>query len=104
MLIPKLALKNIRGAGLRTWLNVIALSFAYVAIIFIQGLINGMTHQMESVNIGAQYGGGQYWQKEYDPYDPLTLDDAHSKIPVELQQLVDEKKALPILIRQATIY
>ncbi|HMN25694.1 MAG TPA: FtsX-like permease family protein [Ignavibacteriaceae bacterium] len=104
MLIPKLALKNIRGAGLRTWLNVIALSFAYVAIIFIQGLINGMTHQMESVNIGAQYGGGQYWQKEYDPYDPLTLDDAHSKIPVELQQLVDEKKALSILIRQATIY
>lgn len=104
MLIPKLALKNIRGAGLRTWLNVIALSFAYVAIIFIQGLINGMTHQMESVNIAAQYGSGQYWQKEYDPYDPLTLDNAHSKIPAELQQLVDEKKALPILIRQATIY
>ncbi|MBZ0199231.1 MAG: FtsX-like permease family protein [Ignavibacteriaceae bacterium] len=104
MLILKLAFKNIRGAGLRTWLNVIALSFGYVAIIFIQGLINGMTHQMEASNINAYYGGGQYWQQKYDPYDPLTLDFAHGKVPTDFQQLVDEDKALPILIRQATIY
>ena len=104
ILIPKLAFKNIRGAGLRTWLNVLALSFSYVVIIFVQGLINGLTHQMESFNIDAQYGGGQYWQIKYDPYDPLTLDFAHGKVPADLQQLVDEDKALPILIRQATIY
>ncbi|MBI9071085.1 MAG: FtsX-like permease family protein [Melioribacteraceae bacterium] len=104
MLILKLAYKNIKGAGLRTWLNVLALSFAYAAIIFVQGMIDGMSNQMETFSINAQYGGGQYWQQEYDPYDPLTLDDAHSKVPTELQQLVDEKKALPILIRQATIY
>ncbi len=104
MLTFKLAFKNIYGAGLITWLNVIALSFAYVAIIFIQGLISGMTHQMETANINAQYGNGQYWHTLYDPFDPLTLEDAHGKIPAELQQLVEQKKALPILIRQATIY
>lgn len=104
MLIPKLAFKNIYGAGLRTWLNVLALSFSYVVIILVQGLINGLTHQMETSNINAQYGGGQYWQNQYDPYDPLTLESAHSKIPTELKLLVEEDKALPILIRQATIY
>ena len=104
MIIPKLAFKNIYGAGLRTWLNVIALSFAYVAIIFLQGLFNGMNNQMEKATVDAQYAGGHYWQQNYDPYDPLTLEDAHSKIPGELQQLIDEKKAMPILIRQATIY
>lgn len=104
MLIAKLAFKNIYGAGLRTWLNVIALSFGFVAIIFIQGLINGMTRQMETSNINAYYGGGQYWQKQYDPYDPLTIDDAHEKIPFGLQKLVNENNAVAILVRQATIY
>jgi len=104
MIIPKLAFKNIYGAGLRTWLNVIALSFSFVAIIFLQGLYNGMNDQMEKATLDAQYAGGQYWQVDYDPYDPLKLDDAHGKIPADLQKLIEEKKAVPILIRQATIY
>jgi len=104
MVIPKLALRNLLGAGLRTWLNVIALSFSFVAIIFLQGLYNGMADQMEKETLDAQYAGGQYWQSDYDPYDPLTLEDAHGKLPVEFQQLVTENKAVPILIRQASIY
>jgi len=104
MIIPKLAFKNIYGAGLRTWLNVIALSFSFVAIIFLQGLYNGMNDQIEKATVDAQYAGGQYWHSNYDPYDPLTLDDAHGKIPDDLQKLIDEKKAVPILIWQATIY
>jgi putative ABC transport system permease protein len=104
MLIPKLAFKNIYGAGLRTWLNAIALSFSFVAIIFLQGLYNGMSDQLERATVDAQYAGGQYWQKDYDPQDPLTLEDAHGKIPDDLAQLIGEKKAMPILIRSATIY
>lgn len=104
MIIPKLAFKNIRGAGLRTWLNAIALSFSFVAIIFLQGLYNGMSDQLEKATVDAQYAGGHYWQKNYDPQDPLTLDDAHGKIPGDLAQLIAEKKAMPILIRPATIY
>lgn len=104
MIIAKLAFKNIYGAGLRTWLNVIALSFSFVAIIFMQGLYNGMNDQIEKATVEAQYAGGQYWQNDYDPYDPLTLNDAHGKIPGDLAKLVAAKKATPILIRQATIY
>ncbi|MDW7679763.1 MAG: FtsX-like permease family protein [bacterium] len=104
MMIHKLAFKNIYRAGLRTWLNVIALSFSFVAIIFLQGLYNGMNDQIEKATLDAQYGGGQYWQDDYDPYDPLTLEDAHAKIPDDLQKLIEQKKATPILIRQATIY
>jgi putative ABC transport system permease protein len=104
MIILKLAFKNIYGAGLRTWLNVIALSFSFVAIIFLQGLYNGMNDQIEKATVDAQYAGGQYWHGNYDPYDPLTLDDAHGKIPDDLQKLIKEKKAVPILIRQVTIY
>ncbi len=104
MIIPKLAFKNIYGAGLRTWLNVIALSFSFVAIIFLQGLYNGMADQMEKETLDAQYAGGQYWQSDYDPYDPLTLENAHEKVPGKLQELVEENKAVPILIRQASIY
>ena len=104
MIIPKLAFKNIRGAGLRTWLNGVALSFSFVAIIFLQGLYDGMNDQVERATVDAQYGGGQYWQSKYDPYDPLTLNDAHEKAPAGLQKLIAARKAMPILIRQATIY
>jgi putative ABC transport system permease protein len=104
MLILKLAYRNIIGAGLRTWLNVAALSFAYVAIIFLQGIYNGMNDQSERASIEVFYGGGQYWQNTYDPYDPITLSDAHAVIPEVFQPLVDSHSAAPILVRQATIY
>jgi ABC-type lipoprotein release transport system permease subunit len=104
MIILKLAFKNLYGAGLRTWLNAIALSFAFVAIIYLQGTYNGMNDQIEKATVTAQYAGGHYWQKDYDPYDPLTLEDAHGIIPGELTELIAEKKAVPILIRQSTIY
>jgi putative ABC transport system permease protein len=104
VLIPKLALRNILGAGIRTWLNVVALSFSFVAIIFLQGMYNGMNDQVERATIDAFYGSGQFWEKAYDPYDPLSLADAHAAIPVELEALVKNDEATPILICQATIY
>ena len=104
MMILKLAFRNIYGAGLRTWLNAIALSFSFVAIIFLQGNYNGMNDQIENATVEAKYAGGHYWQKNYDPYDPLSLEDSHGTIPEELEKLIGDKKAVPILIRQATIY
>jgi len=104
MLTLKLALRNILGAGLRTWLNVVALSFSFVAIIFLQGIYSGMNDQVERATIDGIYGGGQFWQKAYDPYDPLTLQDAHARIPEELTALTQNGQATPLLIRQASIY
>jgi putative ABC transport system permease protein len=104
MYIFKLAIRNILGAGLRTWLNVVALSFSFVAIIFLQGVYTGMNDQVERATVDAIYGGGQFWQKSYDPYDPLSLEDAHALLPAELEALVRSGQAAPLLIRQAAIY
>ncbi len=104
MIIPRLAIRNLLGAGLRTWLNVIVLSFSFVVIIWLQGLYKGMGDQARVAQTDSEYGGGQYWQEIYDPFDPLTLQDAHAVIPESLQTLIDNGQATPILISQATIY
>lgn len=104
MIIPRLALRNLLGAGLRTWLNVVVLSFSFVVIIWLQGLYKGMGDQARVAQTDAEYGGGQYWQENYDPFDPLTLQDAHSPVPEALQKKIDNGQATPILILQATIY
>jgi len=104
MIIPRLALRNLLGAGLKTWLNVIVLSFSFVIIIWMQGLYKGMGDQARVAQTDAEFGGGQYWQENYDPFDPLTIQDAHAVIPESLQTQIDKGLATPILISQATIY
>jgi len=104
MIIPRLAVRNILGAGLRTWLNVLVLSLAFVAIIWTQGLYVGMGEQITHAMVDAEIGGGQYWHNQYDPYDPLSLPDAHAVIPEPLQNMIDGGQATPILILQGTIY
>ncbi len=56
MLSFKLALKNLLGAGLRTWLNVIVLSIAYVVIIWHYGLLDGWNRQAHKDTIEWQIG------------------------------------------------
>jgi len=104
MLLPRLALRNLLGSGLRTWLNVLSLSFSFVVIIGLQGMYDGMNEQAVHASVGAMYGGGQYWHARYDPYDPLTLPDAHGPLAAPLDSLVRMRLATPILVRQATIY
>ena len=100
----KLALRNLLGAGTRTWLNVGVLSFAFVAIIWMQGYNLGIGEQAMRLQVEAEYAGGQYWQPAYDPYDPLTLEDAHGVLPGPLQDMVARGEAASILIVQATAY
>jgi ABC-type lipoprotein release transport system permease subunit len=104
MIIPQLAVRNLLGAGVRTWLNVIVLSFAFVVIIWTQGLHQGLNDQASQAMIDAELGGGQYWHINYDPYDAISLPDAHEPIPSVLQDLIDSSRATPILMIQATIY
>lgn len=100
----KLALRNILGAGLRTWLNVGALSFGFVVVIWMQGLYEGMLQQMITASVDADYGGGQYWHQVYDPYDPLSLEDAHAKPSFQIQQLIDSEQATPILLVSGAVF
>jgi ABC-type lipoprotein release transport system permease subunit len=54
--------------------------------------------------IKDEIAGGQYWMEKYDPYDPLSLDESHGVIPGQLDSLIKNKQATPILIRQGTLY
>jgi len=104
MMLLKLALKNLLGAGLRTWLNVFVLSLSFVLIIFTQGLIQGMNKQAEEAMIASEVGGGHLQHPAYDPYDPLSLTDAHGPVPAPLAALAAAGKAAPVLVAQGTIY
>jgi ABC-type lipoprotein release transport system permease subunit len=103
-LLFKLAAKNLIGAGLRTWLNVIVLSFSFLIIIWHKGLLDGWDRQAKNETISWETGGGQFWQDSYDPYDPFSLTEAHTKIPSALDSLVSTGNIAPILITQGTIY
>jgi putative ABC transport system permease protein len=104
MMLLKLALKNLLGAGLRTWLNVFVLSLAFVLIIATQGLIQGMNRQAEQAMIATEVGGGHFQHPAYDPYDPLTLTDAHGPLPDSLAAMVASGQAAAVLVTQGTIY
>jgi len=100
----KLAFKNLIGAGLRTWLNVIVLSFSFVIIIAARGILVGWDRQAKNDMTDWEIGGGQYWNVNYDPYDAFTLTDAHGAIPDEFQAEIDGGNMVPVLITQGTLF
>lgn len=100
----KLAFKNLIGAGLRTWLNVLVLSFAFVLIIFYNGMIDGWNRQGRNDTMAWEIGSGQFWHPEYDKYDPYTYKDAHQPLSDEAKLLIEKGFLTPMLIRQATLY
>lgn len=104
MLTIKLAYRNIMGAGFRTWLNIFILSVAFVALIWMIGLINGVYDQLERDTIDTELGGGQFRHHAYDPLNPLTLKDAHGLISPVLNGLVSQGLAVPILITSGAMY
>jgi ABC-type lipoprotein release transport system permease subunit len=104
MTLLKLALRNLLGGGLKTWLRVFVLSVAFVVIIAMVGLILGVNEQATDAMIAADIGGGQYWHEKYDPQDPLNLPDAHAVVPPALTQLMAEGRATAILAVQGFMY
>lgn len=93
----QLAYKNLIGAGLRTWLNVVVLSFAFIIILFYNAWIEGWNQQAVRDLIEWEYGYGQLRHQDYDPIDPFTFNDANGTFS-------NEEKLSPVLVRQATIY
>lgn len=104
MIALKLAYRNLIGAGLRTWLNVTVLSFAYVVIIFHQGLIDGW-HRQGLLDLKAwEVGGGHLWHPAYDRYDPITFQDSHGIINELLTKKISDGQLAPVLVVQASAY
>jgi putative ABC transport system permease protein len=104
MVALRLALRNILGAGLRTWLNVIVLSFSFIMIIWLKGLLDGWDRQAIQDMILWEIAEGQYWVKGYDPGDPFSLAEAHASVPEELNAHVLQGDISPLLFAQGTIY
>jgi putative ABC transport system permease protein len=104
MITLRLAYRNLVGAGLRTWLNVFVLSFTYVLIILQQGFISGIQKMVSREVITDEIAGGQYWVDNYDPYDPLLINEGHGVIPGELEDMIEKNQALAVLIRQGSMY
>jgi len=100
----KLAYRNLVGAGLRTWLNVIVLSFSFVVIIWLKGILVGWDYQAKSDMTNWEIGGGQYWHEQYDPYDPFTLAESHALIPQQFSDEIARGDMVPLLMVQGTIY
>ena len=100
----KIAIKNLLGARLRTWLNVFVTAISFFMIIFVSAMYDGMREHAMQVSIDTEIAGGAYWHPKYDPMDPMTFEDAHSVPPVAVQALVDHEKAVPVLVSQASIY
>jgi len=100
----KIAIKNLLGARLRTFLNVLVTAFSFFLILFMSAMYNGMLEHAKQVTMDTEIAGGAYWHPEYDPLDPMTFEDAHSALPGDVQLLVDQKKAFPVLVSQASIY
>ena len=57
----KIALKNLLGAKLRTFLNVFVTSISFFMIIFVTGLYDGMRQHAKQVIIDTEIAGGAYW-------------------------------------------
>ncbi|MDR3652029.1 MAG: FtsX-like permease family protein [Paludibacter sp.] len=100
----KTAFRSLIGNGLKTWLNVFVLSFTFVLIIFMQGLLEGWNRQAMKDSISWEIAGGQYWSKNYDPYDPFSIDSSAAVLPATLKSEYDAHQIEPVLLVKGTIY
>ena len=100
----KIAIKNLIGARLRTFLNVFVTSISFFVILFISGMYDGMRQYAKQTTIDTEIAGGSYWHPNYDPLDPMSFEESHSPIPDNVKNLIDSKEAFQILVSQASIY
>jgi len=100
----KLAYRNLIGAGLRTVLNVTVLSFSFVMIIWMKGLMSGWDHQAKTDMMKWEIGGGQLWHQSYDPLDPLTWFDSYATLPPSMETHINQGDMMGMLVVQGTVF
>jgi putative ABC transport system permease protein len=100
----KLAYRNLIGAGLRTWLNVLVLSFSFVIIIWLNGVMKGWDYQAKNDMTHYEIGAGQYWHQDYDPFDPFSLAESHAPVPATFKKEIDNGNMIAILKVQGSIF
>lgn len=103
-LLIKLAFRNFLGAGSRSWLNVIVLSFSFVVIIWVHGLMKGWDYQAKKDMKAWDIGSGQVWNDLYDPFDLFSIQDAHNQIPIGFTAEIEKGNMHAVLVQTGTIY
>ena len=103
-MLLKIAIKNLLGAKLRSFLNIFVTSLSFFIIIFISGMYDGMRQHAKQVTIDSEVAGGAYWHPKYDPMDPMLFEESDSIVPSGIASLIEQKKATAVLVSQATIY
>ena len=94
MLAIKLALRNLLGAGLRTWLNVFVLSLSYVLIIYMNGMLDGWNSQAKGDMKVWETGSSQYWHNKYDPFDDFSIEESHARRFVACGEVVTRHRGV----------
>jgi len=103
-MILKIALKNVLSAGIRTWLNTFIISITLTSIILIQGMNNGLLKELVTNRISEELGHSQIWHKNYDPFDPLTLEKSHGELSPGMTGAIKKREAIPILMVAGSAY
>ena len=103
-MIFKIAFRNVMSAGLRTWLNIIVLSLTLTVIVLLQGVYNGLFTQISGNRINEELGQGQLWHNKYDPFDPLSLSEAHAAVSPAVQKAEKKREAISILMVMGSAY
>ena len=103
-MIFKIAIKNLLGAGIRTWLNVFITSVSIFMIILLSGMYTGMMEHTKKITIQTEIASGAYWHPNYDPFDPISFKNSHSQTPDDLKEIVNNNQGVEILVSQGTIY
>ena len=104
MIALRLAFKNIIGAGLRTFLNIGVLSFAFVVIIWHNGVIDGWNQQARRDTIEWEIGQGQLWHPEYEPLEYLSYQDAHAPLSPAVETRIAAGQLTAVLLAQASAF
>jgi len=104
VMILRLAFRNIVNNGWRSLINILVVSIVLIIMVWMQAMYYSWIRLAEIQQTDWEYGKGIHRVKVYDPYDPLTFEDSHARIPREMQKAINEKDALPVLMAPATIY
>lgn len=99
-MIIRTAYKNIVGYGWRSLVNMLVISLVMIAMIWMQAMYHSWLSLAENQMIEWDIASGQFYQKDYDPYDVFSWDKSFAQIP----EILDTDKYTPILVSPVIIY
>lgn len=103
-MIFKLAYRNILGNGWRSIINVIILSIVLIGMVWMQAMYAGWMRTAQRQLQEWEIGAGHWQQKAYDPYDAFSIDKSNAPVPDNVQTLIEQGKAVPILYSSGVLY